>query len=123
MNIQEDLESPFKKYESKKKEETDVLVPSTILEEESDPEDDSSEEESEQEEDLEEIDEGRSMTIVCPVFSECVTDDDMAEIDPSNIIGTSRTRGIKVDYIKDVNYDDIVEDEEDDADFNTPLDD
>ncbi|KAG5438200.1 hypothetical protein PCANB_003051 [Pneumocystis canis] len=98
-------------YESKNEEISEVFAPSTLQEEDDSLENDSTEEESDEGIDLEEIDE------------ECATDDDMDEIDPSNIIETSRTRGKKVDYIKDVNHDDIFEDEEDDDDFRAPLDD
>ncbi|QSL66200.1 hypothetical protein MERGE_000575 [Pneumocystis wakefieldiae] len=99
------------RYELKKKEKTSEFIASYagLEDDDEDPEDDSSDDELDGENDLEEIDE------------EDVTEDDMAEIDPSNIIGSSRTRGRRVDYVNDVVCDDIVEDDEEDTDFNVPL--
>ncbi|KTW28112.1 hypothetical protein T552_01973 [Pneumocystis carinii B80] len=108
--MQETVESPCNQYELKKKEKAldSIESPEILEEDDEDLEDDSSDGDSDDENDLEEIDE------------EDATEDDMAEIDPSNIIKSCRTRGIRVDYVKDVNCDDILEDDEDDTDFNVP---
>ncbi len=48
------------------------------------------------------------------------SDDDLAEIDASNIIDSGRTRGKRVDYTKEVQGA-TEEDEEDDQDFEAPV--
>ncbi|KTW30045.1 uncharacterized protein T551_01989 [Pneumocystis jirovecii RU7] len=118
--MQETVKSHCEKYDELKKKEkvTETAIPSKLQEErkEEEEEDDDLEEESSDEDldgenDLEDLDE------------EDVTDDDMAEIDPSNIIGFSRTFGKRVDYLKEADNDDILDDDEDDEDFDAPLDD
>lgn len=48
------------------------------------------------------------------------SEDDMGEIDTSNIIESGRTRGRRVDYTKEVANVPEADDEEDDADFEEP---
>jgi hypothetical protein len=49
-------------------------------------------------------------------FPEPEDEDTMAEIDPTNIVG-SRTRGKNIDFAQELGED---EDEDDDEDFNDP---
>lgn len=48
------------------------------------------------------------------------SEDDMGEIDTSNIIESGRTRGKRIDYTKEVDTVPAADDEEDDDDFVEP---
>lgn len=48
------------------------------------------------------------------------SDDDMGEIDTSNIIESGRTRGKRIDYTREVANVPEADDEEDDEDFEEP---
>ena len=57
--------------------------------------------------------------ILISVYAEEESDDDMGEIDTSNIIESGRTRGKRIDYTKEVDTVPEGEDEDDD-DFEEP---